>query len=228
VSAGVVICADGLSRSSVRQLPQFATRAPANARIGIGATLAIDRDWPETSILMAISQRGYVGIAPATSRGQPRLNIAAAVDPALLSGAAIQESIASLLDEARLSVPAELASASWHGTPPLTSAPAQLAADRLFLVGDAAGYVEPFTGDGMAAAIDGALALAPLVVQAAEQWNGALIGRWTCLHRRLVRQRQAHCRRLAWVLRRPWAVRASLGMCRAYPQLAERIVQRVA
>ena len=36
----------------------------------------------------------------------------------------------------------------WSGTPPLTTVPRWNAAERLFVMGDAAGYVEPFTGEG--------------------------------------------------------------------------------
>ena len=41
----------------------------------------------------------------------------------------------------------------WHGTPGLTRRTRPLARDRLFYLGDAAGYVEPFTGEGIAWAL---------------------------------------------------------------------------
>ena len=41
----------------------------------------------------------------------------------------------------------------WRGTPPLTRRAPSLAAERVFVLGDAAGYVEPFTGEGMAWAL---------------------------------------------------------------------------
>ena len=42
----------------------------------------------------------------------------------------------------------------------------QLAAERVFLLGDAAGYVEPFTGEGMAWAVTSGIAVAPLALRA--------------------------------------------------------------
>jgi flavin-dependent dehydrogenase len=41
----------------------------------------------------------------------------------------------------------------------------------LFVIGDAAGYVEPFTGEGMAWALAAADGLAPLAARAVGAWD---------------------------------------------------------
>jgi flavin-dependent dehydrogenase len=225
VCARVVVCADGLSRSSVKRLPECAARVARRHRIGVGAALVGDgAEWPDRYITMAVSRHGYVGMARA---GEKRLNVAAALDSSLLAEVPTGQAIERLLADAGVAAPAGLVSANWFGTPPLTSRPGRVAAERLFLIGDAAGYVEPFTGDGMAAALESAMAVTPLVLEAASQWRPALQRQWLAEHYRLVHRRQATCRRLAWIVRKPWAVSASLRLCSAYPRVAARWIAKV-
>ena len=63
-----------------------------------------------------------------------------------------------------------------------------LAQERLFLIGDAAGYVEPFTGEGIAWALSSAQAITPLALRAIEGWRPQLATDWADLHGRLVRR----------------------------------------
>jgi flavin-dependent dehydrogenase len=91
-------------------------------------------------------------------------------------------------------------------------------------VGDAAGYVEPFTGEGMGWALWGALALAPFVHAGVERWDEALLQRWDKVHRRRIRQGQRICRIVAWGLRRPWMARAAVRVFGAVPVLARPLV----
>ena len=53
------------------------------------------------------------------------------------------------------------------------------------LVGDAAGYIEPFTGDGVAAAISGAIAVSDLIGKSHGQWTPDTQAAWTTTYRRL-------------------------------------------
>ena len=75
------------------------------------------------------------------------------------------------------------------------------AGNHWFAVGDAAGYVEPFTGEGMAWAINGALALAPIVHSAGKKWEDAHVQIWNRTHARLVDRRQLACRLISKLLR---------------------------
>ena len=116
---------------------------------------------------------------------------------------------------------------SWKGTPFLTRQPKNIAGHRWFAVGDAAGYVEPFTGEGIAWAMNGALALAPIALNAVTGWKDAHARLWTRMHARLVGRRQLQCRVLAKVLRSQrlssWMVRA-LALC---PALATPFVRNL-
>jgi flavin-dependent dehydrogenase len=223
--ARVVIVADGLSRSSVKRLPEFATSVAHCARVGLGTVIDANPSTPAGGqIAMVVGRHGYVGLARSSAT---RLNIAAACDPCVLTRASLGGGIADMLDESGVPVPAGLAQAIWTGTPPLTSRPGRVASERLFLIGDAAGYVEPFTGDGMATALETAAAVIPLVEQAAAGWQASFAAEWSSLHRRIVRGRQLTCEHVAWMLRRPWAAASAVAFCRAAPQFARLLVAKV-
>ena len=219
-----VICADGLARTSVRQLPGFASSTAANSRIGLGAVVTGDIDaCPIGQITMVLSRRGYVGISRIQNQ---QFNIAAAVDRTHLLHSTPAEVISRMLGESGIHFPAALMSANWRGTPPLTTRPLAVASERVVLIGDVSGYVEPFTGEGMATALEAAVAVTPLAVQAVKSWSPAIAANWKTLHWQMVRDRQRTCRQLAWILRRPWASFAALSVCRLAPGIAGRVIAR--
>ena len=222
VRARVVICADGLARSSVRLLPEFTTAVEPASRVGIGAIVASEAaDYEFGKITMVVSRRGYVGIARTNQR---ELNVAAAIAPGELAKCGPAAAVADILRESALPELAEISAATWRGTPPVTSKPKCLAGERIFLIGDASGYVEPFTGEGIAAAVESAIAVASLAIQGVYTWNNSLASRWAALHRQIVSDRQTTSRRLAWTLRRPWAAAIALTACQLHPRLAARII----
>lgn len=217
-----VVCADGLARSSVRHLPELAGTTVSNSLMGLGAVVADDSGaFAIGRITMVVSPRGYVGIARVSAS---QLNIAAAVSPRVLTQAAPATAIAGMLGDAGVSRPTGLDDATWRGTPPLTSRPRRVATERTFVIGDAGGYIEPFTGEGMAAALETGLAVASFVQQAVEGWAPSLATCWNALHRQIVVDRQSTCRRLAWIVRRPWATFVTLAACRTWPGIARHVI----
>jgi flavin-dependent dehydrogenase len=218
VTACVVASADGLAQSSLKGWPEFQPRVAANSHVGIGALLNRGpSDYPAGCITMVVSHSGYVGLTGVEDGG---LNLAAAVSPqALRTASGAAEVVVSILTDAGLVIPAGLQQAAWQGTPPLTRRAGRVAGQRLFVLGDATGYVEPFTGEGMAWGLSSAVAVAPLVVQACREWDDGLAEQWERTHRQLVQRRAGICRFLAALLRRPWAVSASLRTCRWLPWL---------
>jgi 2-polyprenyl-6-methoxyphenol hydroxylase-like FAD-dependent oxidoreductase len=105
--------------------------------------------------------------------------------------------------------------------------PGQLGENRLFVVGDAAGYVEPFTGEGMTWALTGAVALAPLVTAACREWHPGFLRHWQTAHRRAIRDRQGLCGWLAWALRRPWLMRQTTRLLKVWPGLASPFIHHL-
>lgn len=220
--ARVVVCADGLSRTSIRHLSEFPVDIVPDSRVGIGAIVNDDSDrWPATDITMAVARYGYVGISRINDS---QLNVAAAVEPMALSQMSPAEIAAKVFADAGVPLPNNLTSATWRGTPPLTSNPRHVASQRVFLVGDAAGYVEPFTGEGMSAAFESAMSIAPIITQAVHDWAPARGQQWQETHRRIIRNRGTTCRKLAWVLRRPWATSLAMTACRKMPAIAARVI----
>lgn len=224
VATRAIVCADGLSRSSIRHLPEFASLSSVDSRIGIGAAICDSQIMhPAGRVTMVVARQAYVGISRIDAS---HLNVAAAVDPSLLARATPAEIINTVLTNVGVSVPVGLDAATWRGTPPLTSRPTRVSSERVLLIGDASGYVEPFTGEGMAAALEMAVAVVPFVELANRSWVPTISTCWNSLHRQIVRDRQHTCRKLSWILRRPWATYATLSACRAWPGLATRWISK--
>jgi flavin-dependent dehydrogenase len=99
-----------------------------------------------------------------------------------------------------------------------------VAGPRWFAIGDAAGYVEPFTGEGMAWAIASAATVAPIALRATDRWDDRLIAEWGRRHARLIRNRQGVCRVAARVLRSPSLTGLAVRALARFPSLSRPVV----
>lgn len=225
VQARLVLAADGLKGTSIQRnaLPQVLRRS---SRIGAGAILPDGPTFYEPgTIYMACGKGGYLGLVRLEDG---RLDAAAAFDPGFVrkSGGPGKAAEALLV---RTGFPAleNLATLDWSGTPPLTRRSLFPAGDRLFLLGDAAGYVEPFTGEGIAWALASARAVGRLALQAARGWTPALAQEWASLHRQLFVRRQRVCRWTAEGLRHPLLTRMAVTLLARSPRWAAPFVRAV-
>jgi flavin-dependent dehydrogenase len=178
VRGRVVVAADGLGGALATEA-LGGERLRRRSRIGAGAVLeeSVRVDWDDATINMAVGRAGYVGSVRVEDG---RWNVAAAIDPeAVRRHSGIAPVVCGILREVGWSVPGDLLDAAWRGTPPLWRQPRKVAAERLFVVGDAAGYVEPFTGEGMAWALTAGRAVAPFVLRAIRRWDPGLVAQWT-------------------------------------------------
>jgi flavin-dependent dehydrogenase len=214
----------------------------SDSRVGLGTTLpAAAGGPPPGELVMAVARRGYCGVVRLEDG---RVDIAAAVDRGIVAAAGSPAAaIALVLAEtggdraANLASPEaaeHLAQATYRGTPPLTRRrPVASPSGRILRVGDAAGYVEPFTGEGMGWAFESARlcdeAVAPLVTS-----GGRLAGdvaaagiRYARTHGRHFAAHHARCRRVSLVVRRPWLVGPALRLARLAPAIAARVVPLV-
>jgi flavin-dependent dehydrogenase len=207
-------------------VPSDPLRSRKRPVIGLGTVLPEHAPgFPAGVIHMAVGNEGYVGFVRVEDGS---LNTAAAVCPLALRAAESPTSlINSLLRQAGWPEIEEASVQKWTGTPELTRRPRRPGAERLFAVGDAGGYLEPFTGEGMFWALAGASYLAPLAAQGTERWTMNLLDDWTATHARLVGRAQRLCRASAWVLARPPLARLTLRMLGAHPGLARSLVRRV-
>ncbi|MEM9372503.1 MAG: FAD-dependent monooxygenase [Planctomycetota bacterium] len=191
VRARVVVQAGGL-----RAARGAGSGVRTGAWMGLGAVSDAGDDHSGGSLMMAVGARGYVGRV-VTEGGVA--NWAAAVDPALVREmGSPAEAAASIC--ARAGVEERPPCDGWFGTPTLTRrAPAVDGA--VCRVGDAAGYVEPITGEGMSWALLGAEALAPIVDRSLASGHRPIA--WIRVHGRLMRRRRWRCGAVARALRSP-------------------------
>ena len=225
-SARLVAAADGLTQSATRSEPSLRTQAKAGSRIGAGALLPPDSLPSGTlrpgTIAMAAEATGYVGLVRVERN---RVNVAAAMSVSAVRGRTLAEATAAILATAGHAVPDGWHEADWTGTPPLTrSAPAGVAS-RLGCVGDAAGYVEPFTGEGMTWALAAGEAFGRRVPQWCDD-PAAMARMWPAEFARVVSQRQRVCQALAWLLKRPRLARLAFPVAGPLVGPASRLINR--
>jgi flavin-dependent dehydrogenase len=226
-SARAIVVADGLSHSSLRECSSFHSRVSRTARIGVGGeagpgTIALEPG----SITMAVGRGGYVGAVEVEGG---RVNIAAAIDPAFLKARATASSaVRAILAEAGVGASASLDGIDWMGTIPLTRRLSRPAARGVFVLGDAAGYVEPFTGEGMAWAFAGAEAVVPFVKRAVGSHGHGLDHDWIRAHARGIGRDQRWCRLVARVLRVPAIVTPLVTLLQRKPGLAGPVLAHMA
>jgi len=222
VRARVMLAADGLSGTSLNGDERFAKRDIAGYSL-IGANTIVNAAptfYEPGSIFMACDDGGYVGLVRIEDG---RLDIAAALNPdyvrRIRSPAA---AVAGILKAAGLP-PLALEQSDWHGTPYLTSRRKCLAAQRVFVIGDAAGYVEPFTGEGIAWALASGRCVTDVACEAVSNWRPELANAWVRRHRRLLGGRQRICRWITLGLRRPRTRRLAVQALAVWPRLGETI-----
>ena len=227
VGARVVVAAGGLGNLAIeRDAIGPRSHVAAGSHIGAGCLVEdMHIFYNEGTVFMAVGREGYVGLVRVECG---RLNVAAAFDPEFVrSFGTPAKAAAQVLAKAGFPPVEALDHAVWRGTPGLTRRTWPLAEERLFLVGDATGYVEPFTGEGIAWAMASALAVAPLALRTVEGWRRRFVDDWADLHGRLVRRRQWVCRGLAMVLRRPWLAGPAFEVAAAAPVVARFILGRL-
>ncbi len=231
VSARVVVAATGLVELGDELGPQRGgIQIRGGSKIGAGAWLeAAPMGYVQGRIEMACGSEGYVG---AVVLEDGRLDLAAALRPAAVRAAGgIGRVAESIIRRAGLPEVPGIAGLPWKGTPYLTRRPLALAARRVYRIGDAAGYVEPFTGEGMAWALEGGLALAPILADVLRSNRDLASTRgeeaWGREYRERIRSRQAVCRIVAGVLSRHWLARVAIGALSRAPGLAPPVLRRI-
>jgi flavin-dependent dehydrogenase len=174
---------------------------------------------------MACASEGYVGV---TAVEDGYYDIAAAVDSrALAATNSPGRLVHHILAEAGFAPTVDLDAVKWQGTPPLTRRTTPLASHRCLLIGDAAGYVEPFTGEGIGWALSSAVLAAALLTGSLEHWTPETAAQWERLYRDALWRHQRSCRVVSQLLRvKPLRRIAMWGLRRA-PAISRPIVRRL-
>ncbi len=195
--AKCIIAADGLSGTSLAEVPGAEWTIAPRSRMGCGLLLTrAPMPMSSDQIIMLTHPAGYLGLVYLPGGG---IDAAAAICPIAAKRAGgpmplLAEILrqsggdASVLDGAQL-----------MGTGLLTRKRA-VAVGNVLIAGDAAGYVEPFTGEGMSWAITTGLAAgrcaAKLVAEnrtIGAQFSPEVGEFWQATHRRLISRRQMAC-----------------------------------
>jgi len=225
IKANLVLAADGLHGGLMQRAVENRMIVTKDSRVGLGAIVnRSGRDFEAGVIYMACGPQGYAGVVRIEG-GQ--LAMAAAADPGELkrweSPGAL---VASLLHGAGFS--SDMARhATWTGTPPLTRRASRFSAPRVLALGDARGYVEPFTGEGMAWAVESAHDALDLVTRHAATSNGDLEQDWEILARRRIARRPMICRAIAATLRSSRATAVLVSMLKVLPGLSGPFISRM-
>ena len=232
VRASVVIDAAGLGGAPSTDRAEGGL-VSADARVGLGAVLARGRltrtreagagtRIARGEVRMVVGREGYVGLVVLEDGS---LDVAAAVDPQALVGREPGALVDSILEGAGLRLDGDLAH-GWRGTPALTRDPGSAAAPRLLRIGDAMGYVEPFTGEGMGWALASAVAVTPIALRGIERWGDALEDAWEAYRLSEMEGAKRLCRAVSWGVRQPMLVDGVLAMLARAPGLAAPFVRR--
>ncbi|MEM0913740.1 MAG: FAD-dependent monooxygenase [Planctomycetota bacterium] len=196
VSAEAVVLADGLGGSGEPGAAAGRWRVAGGSRVGVSmrgsageageAPRGVRRWVRGGAVSMAVGRGGYVG---AVRMDDGAVHLAGALDAGMVrehGGAA--RAVAAVLSEAGgASVDSAtrdwLANSAWCGAPALTRRRKRVAWGRCLAVGDAAGYVEPFTGEGMGWALAAAREASTLVAEVVRDGAWDRLSVWSAVCR---------------------------------------------
>ena len=229
LAARVTIAADG-RRSAIAWSLGAARHPPSPKRWAVGAYFASGTQSIPSPIFgeMHVRKNCYIGVAPVG----PKLTNVCLVKPSHPADASLRDPAGLLHDS--LSTDPQLAprfaSATMIDAPvvmgPLAVDVAPPSMDGLLLAGDAAGFIDPMTGDGLRFAVRGG-------ELAADAALDALAHGWTGVHARLARRRrdefggkQHFNRGLRALVGSPALVDAAAIGARIAPAVLQRVVLR--
>jgi menaquinone-9 beta-reductase len=220
IQSPAIVVADGIGGRALDDRAEFTWKIRRRNRFGVGTVIDPTCDAPPLGELMMIANRtGYLGVVTLED-GQ--VDLAAALHAGrtrAIGGPA--RACAILLEQADCPALAAAArEARWHGTPGLTRSRRSVAEGRVLCIGDASGYVEPFTGEGMSWGMLAAVTAAPLVDSLIE---GAATTAWNQVHHQLLKARQRRCRAISLAMRFPSLSLAAMSVFNRLPGLGPRL-----
>ena len=224
-----VRCADNQFSQGKRR------KRPPNNRIGLGATLpSTGGPLDPKHLIMAIGDGGYCGLIRLEDN---TIDVAAAIHPMKLHNEkSPAEALSRILSQAfdgttcPINV-STLEETPIRATPQLTHQTGAIDLDcrKIFRIGDAVGYIEPFTGEGIGWALRSArLASEALVTEdgrlrSADQAAARYHRRY---HQALARHHR-RCRLVSLALRSPRFVSTSIQVAGCFPSLTATVARLI-
>jgi flavin-dependent dehydrogenase len=220
LAADVVVGADGL-RSIVARSAGVARATFLGERVGLTYHLADDTDRPCPDARMRILRDSYVGVAPVPGG---RVNVGIVLGRSW-RGRLARQGAGGVAREIVAGIPpAPDDSAAWRdGTPldqiagasPLGHRVTRRAGERWLLVGDAAGFLDPFTGEGLHRALVSAELAAAAILTARRGREGSFAAYDRAMRRRFLSKDAVS-----------WLVQAFLARPALFEYAARRIEAR--
>jgi flavin-dependent dehydrogenase len=225
ITSKAVIVADGVAGSALRKLPEFDAVIAPSSRIGIGAHLAdSSNQFGPGAINMYCCEDGYVGVVRLPGNA---LDIAAAVDAKVLAKYEhISDWVAKVFRSCHVKEPELLSTADWKGTTALTRR-RRVEAERLFVIGDSAGYTEPFTGQGIAWALQSAQIVSPFVEKASRNWDRKIELDWKKAYQSAIASRQNISSVVAKLVRNDFLFASVLRSLNLFPILGSPVIRQL-
>ena len=211
IRANTVIVADGLAGRSLEQIAGPQLHVSRRARMGVGASAHCGQitagnaaeALPPGRVVLCTGRGGYVGLVRLQGGS---VDVAAALDPGRIKSSGGPAVLVSRILASAGLTPEFHWPIHYTGTPLLTRRRFPVALDGLLIIGDAAGYVEPFTGEGMTWAACGGLMAGQF---AARQSPTSAGDSWNHWHAANLRAQQRTCQATTTALRVPGFARAA-------------------
>jgi menaquinone-9 beta-reductase len=225
IRAKVVLACDGITGTSVNDEPWAKWRIDRGAWIGASVTCSpANPHWRTGDIHMHIARGGYVG---AVRLPDSQLHIAAALNPVRCRQAGgptvLIETI--LRSYGQFEIP-NLQGVRLRGSGAMTRHREHLGGHRVLVVGDAGGYVEPFTGEGMAWAIRSAIEVDNLL-HTTEDWPETLPTQWAIVHHGVIGQKQLRCKALRPLVHHPSVAMLGISVASVIPAIGRFLASRI-
>ncbi len=229
VEPALVVAADGLGSGLARAAGLAAVELGSARRYGFAVDIAHTppHRWKRERIAMLVADGAYLGVV---GHGDG-LHCAACAEPKALGGAAPLEVVARFAQlfgelEAALGNGWRNRAGPATAIGPMPWRTQARSTGALALVGDAAGYIEPFTGEGIWWAIESALALAESV-DSPGRWDAAARARYEARWQAALARCHARASLVAKLVARPRVVAAFGAVAGFAPGLAARLTDSV-
>jgi flavin-dependent dehydrogenase len=189
-----------------------------DSRVGLGQTRADTAGPLPGEVWMLAGRSGYVGLV---RFADGTLNVAASVraDALEVGAGAVVDGI---LVEAGVD-PLGWTS-GWSGTRPLRRVRTRTPEERLLPIGDAAGFWEPFTGEGIGWALESGASAAGPALELAARWSERAARVWFADRHRWMRRVQRRSRVVGWLAAHPRVARVALPVLGAGGPLSQWVV----
>jgi geranylgeranyl reductase family protein len=222
VTARLVVGADGLQSRVAKQLSL--SRRGTLQRVAL-VTHALGVNGMGSVGEMHVTDSGYVGLAPV---GRGLTNVSVVADRRFVRGKStewFQRVISETPEVQRRLARAEYV-APQRGAGPFASRSRRASAERAVLVGDAADFYDPFTGEGVYAALRGADMLTAIVANLLEsdRLGAADLAAYDRSRRREFSGKWMLERIIAWAVGHPFALDHVARRLKTKPHLADLLV----